>query len=536
MTTQTKKFVKGAMILSIAGLIAKIISAFYRIPLANFTGELGSGYYTTVFPTFALLISASLIGIPNAVSKLVSERIANNKYYEAHKIFEYSMIIISLIGFIVSLVMLVGADWLIQLLGWEQGTKYTIIGLAIAPIFISIAGAFKGYFQGMEIMEPVAITQILENLVKVFIGISLTYILVHMDYGIPKAVGGAALGTSCGFVVSALFIILYYLRKRKEILNNLNKSKDNNSIVQFSYIAKKIIIIAIPITIGSAAYSIMNFIDTATVYIRLASIGVDKSTATSMMGQNGMAFTIVNVPLTISLALMISIVPAVAAAVAKKDRKELNSKIALAIRFALLLALPAAAGLCLLAEPIMKLLYRSNYMGYEYLILYGFCLIFMILGQALASILQGIGKYYFPLFSLLISVIVKIIINYSLVASSLQVKGAVIGSIMYYIVFVLFNYLAVKKYTKIKLNIFNTVIKPLFATCVMGTIVWLSYKLFYGVLGSNTISTVFSVLIGMLIYVIMLLITKALYEDDFGFIPNSDKIIKKLKRRNLINE
>lgn len=532
MTNQTKKFVRGAMLLSLAGLIAKIISGFYRIPLANLVGDEGLGFYTTVYPLYSILVSASLVGIPNAVSKLISEKVANNKYYDAHLIYRYSMIIISLFGLIVSLFLILGADWIINLGGWHEGTRFVIYGLAISPVFISITGAFKGYFQGMQIMKPTAVTQVIENLVKVVIGIGFTFALLNGGFDVAQAVGGAAVGTSLGFVGSAIYIYIFYLRRRKDIRRTIDKAEDKKTI-NFSTIAKRIVIVAIPITIGSAAYSIMDLVDSVMVYNRLAVLDINSLYATSMMGQKGMAFSIINVPLTISLALMISIVPSISEAVAKHDQHETQAKIILCIRFALLLALPAAVGLCILSEPIMRLLYSTS-SGYEYLALYSVCLVFIILGQALTGILQGMGKYYHPLVSLLVATIIKVILNYYLVASSLQVSGAVIGSIIYYMILVIINYLFVKKYTGIKIDVI-IVIKPLIASMIMGIVVLFSFKSLIGILDSNSITTINSIIVGVIVYIVMLILSKALYEDDFAFIPKSDRLVEKMKKINLIN-
>jgi stage V sporulation protein B len=534
MTTQANKFVKGAMILSIAGLIAKIFSALYRIPLANLVGTEGIGYYFTVYPLYSLLVSASLVGIPNALSKLISERIAKDDYYNAHYIYKYSLIIIGIFGSIISLFMILGVDLIIYMGDWPKETKYVIYALAISPVFISISGAFKGYFQGMQEMVPTAMTQIIENISKVILGIGITYLLVKRGFSIPYAVGGAAVGISLGFLISTIFIILYYIKKRKVIITHINTNSNQNHI-RLKGVAKKLVVIAVPISIVSAAYSIMNLIDSSTIYKRLAVISIGKKEAADMYGQMGNAITIVNVPLTISLALMISIVPAISVAVANNNKVELVNKIKLGIRFALLFALPAAIGLFILAQPLMKLLYPTSLGGYEYLELFSICLLFIILGQTLAGILQGMGKYYYPLISLLFSCIIKILINYDLVASNLELKGAIIGSICYYIIYVILNYLMIKKQVNIKLEVTKMIIKPLISAMVMGLSVFAIYKVMYNLIQSNMIATFISIICGILIYGIMLLLTKTLEEEDFAIIPKNKKIIVKLRKMKLIN-
>lgn len=523
MTKQADKFVKGAIILSCAGLIAKIITAFYRIPLAYLTGDEGVGYYHTVYPFYALLTSTALIGIPNTVSKLIAEETAAGEYQKAHKTFKYALFLTSSIGLLVSVAMFFGGNYLINISGWSEGTIYVIWGLSISPIFIGITGAIRGYFQGLQIMTPSAITQIIENISKVIVGISLVALMINYKYPIPKAVGGAAIGASTGFIFSSIYMTISYMRKKRWLENRmLNDNKDSN--ISFSSTAKKILVVAMPVTIVSAAYSIMNLIDSFTIYNELEKIGRSSIYATQAVGQMGKAFSIINVPLTISVALAISIVPAVSAAVAKGDRVELAKKIEKAIRFAILLALPAAAGVFVLAKQVMYLLYPSNPSGYIYLKLFSICLIFMVLGQTLAGILQGISKYYIPLVALIVGAIVKIIINTQLVSTELECVGAAIGSIMYYIILVIINYITVKRNVKLKINILNVYIKPAIATCVMAIVVNYIYKIVYVTSNNNPISTIISVVTGVIIYFTVLVITKGISKEELALITKSKNI------------
>jgi stage V sporulation protein B len=522
MTKQADKFVKGAIILSFAGLIAKLITAFYRIPLAYLTGDEGVGYYHTVYPFYALLTATALIGIPNTVSKLIAEEIAVNDYKKAHKTFKYSLILTSLIGVLVSIAMFLGGNYLIRICGWNEGTIYVIWGLAISPLFIGITGAIRGYFQGLQIMGPSAITQIIENISKVLIGISLVALMLNHDYEIPKAVGGAAIGASSGFIFSSIYMTVSYIRKKSWFHNKILEY-NNGSNISFRGTARKILVVALPVTIVSAAYSIMNLIDSLTIYKQLEKIGRSSIYATQAVGQMGKAFSIINVPLTISVALAISIVPAVSAAVAKGDKLELSRKIEKAIRFAILLALPASAGVFVLSKQLMYLLYPSNPAGYIYLKLFSICLIFMVLGQTLAGILQGISKYYIPLVSLIFAVIVKIIVNINLVSSDLECVGAAIGSIMYYIILVIINYIAVRRNVKLSINIINVYIKPIISTCIMAILVNFIYKLMYEGINNNLVATIISIIIGVITYFTILVIIKGISKEEVSFIAKKYK-------------
>ena len=235
--------------------------------------------------------------------------------------------------------------------------------------------------------------------------------------------GGAALGASLGVIIAALYMMIAYTVNNNELKKMCESDVSVLVKVKNIQIVKRIFSLAIPVTIVAAAYSVMNLIDSLTFYKEFEQIGLSILYAREEWGQIGKTFSVINVPLTISIALSVSIVPSISEAVAKNLPQELRSKINQGIKLAFLLALPAAAGLFVLAEPIIQLLYPTNPGGYEYLQIYSICLLFMILGQTLASILQGISKQYLPLFSLTAAIIVKVILNQLLISSVLKEEG-----------------------------------------------------------------------------------------------------------------
>lgn len=529
MNSQSTKFVKGAMILSIAGLVAKIFSAIYRIPLSHLVGNDVFGDYTTVYGFYGLLISPVLVGIPNALTKMVSERIAVKDYNNAHRIYHYAMVLLGCLGLMISLFMILGVDWIIASTKWPTSNRYMIYGFSISVMFIAVAGVFKSYFQGREIMVPTALTQIIENISKAIFGLGIIYLLIKLGQDSPIIIGGAALGVSLAFISSTLYIIWYYVKHRKYIQTEELKVAKKYKEVTFGQVTKQLAKLAIPISLATAAYSVMNFIDTITIYKRMEVIGFNENQIRDMYGFMGKALTIINVPLTISLALMISILPAISTAMVHKNKEEVCNKISLGIRLGLLLGLPAATGIIILANPIMTMIF-PGVIANEYLQLLGICLVLMIIGQTLAGILQGMGKYLYPAMALLVSVVIKYIINYNLIASDLQLKGAIIGSICYYIVFVSLNYWKLKKETGVILDKLNVFVKPAIASVIMGISIFFVYKGIIGIIGSNLMTTVLTIICGMIIYFMVLFATKAIQEDDLSFLPNNAKVITKLKK------
>lgn len=540
---QTERFVKGAIILSIAGILAKFVSVFYKIPLNRLVGDEGIGHYQTVFPIFSILIAAGLIGIPNALSKLIAEEVAVGNVKGAQKTFKDTLVISIILGLIISLLMFIGANNLIGLTGWNEDTKYVIWGFAISPVFVFTTGAFKGYFQGFQVMLPTAVSQIIENFTKVIIGISLVALFLGQGALTAKAVGGAAIGTSVGFIVSTLFIIYIYLRKHKKLENNLKN--DEQLIEKHSYSKQiaRIFKIAIPVSIAAAVFSIMNTIDNVTLYHSLAKIGYGKTYAAEIIGKMGNAYSVINFPLTISVALSISIIPAISEAVAVNDTKALKDKIHQGLKLAIMLALPAAVGLFMLARPIMSLLYPRSNGSYIYLQMYSICLIFMIVGQTLAGILQGISKQYIPIIALGIAIIIKVILNELWIPTALKGLGAALASIVYYGVILIINYGVLKRLVSFKLDKIKVLVKPLVATGIMLGIVYFSFpvfmKLFNIIIGlsvgiSNAIATLLTVIIGVIFYFGVLLFTKTFTIEELSLLPKHKKIIAFLERKRLI--
>lgn len=531
MSEHAKKFVKGAIILSIGGIIAKILSAFFRIPLTHLIGDTGLGYYQMPYPIYTMMTAISYVGIPSAVSKIISGNLVHKKYYEAHKVFQYTLLLLIILTGAVSLFMFFGADWLIYTQGWVEGAKYSLWGLAFSPIFIGIMGVFRGYFQGMQDMMPTATSQIAESFSRTIIGLGAAYLFMRLGYGVEIAAGGAAFGGAAGGIMGSVILAIFYLKRRRQILEKVNQSKENSKQLSFFNVSKEVITITFPISIGASILSVMNWVDSASVVRRLLDAGVPRLKAVDLFGQMGKASTFISIPLALGMALIVGLVPATAEAVEKKDREELHDKIELGTRFALLLGLPSAAGLCVLAQPAMSLIYGKYNEGAEVLAVMSLSLIFVMLGQTLTGILQGMGHFYVPVVNLVAAAVGKGIINYFLVPGSLGINGAAIGTIVGYGIFAVLNYLAVRKYGEFKLKFVHVILKPTISAAVMAGITLAFYKLISRFMG-NSISTLAAVCVGVLVYVLILIFTGAIEEEDFKMLPKGDKlaiIFKKLK-------
>ena len=359
-----KKLLKGAFILALAGLAAKFLGVFFKIPLQRLIGDEGMGLFGLPYPLYTLMLSISITGFPAAISKLISERLAYEDIEGANRIFKISLAMLILIGLFSSAFLFFGAEYIITLLNWPQDAYYSIRGLSIAPLFVSIMSAFRGYFQGMQFMGPTAISQIVEQVGRVVIGVGLSYYTISM--GIGYAAGAASFGASAGAILGVAVLVIYYFLfnqgPRRIYFKSTNKTTHRK--VSSWAVVKEIIWFAIPISIGGILSSIMTLIDAIMVPSRLIQGGYSPAEITILYGQlTGKAVTLVNVPLTFSIAMAASIIPAIAESYSKNNSYELKNKIKSSMKTTMIIAFPAAAGLYLLAPQIIGLLWGQGEAG-----------------------------------------------------------------------------------------------------------------------------------------------------------------------------
>ncbi|MDY0235863.1 MAG: polysaccharide biosynthesis protein [Gudongella sp.] len=527
-----QNFIKGAAILGIAGIVVKILGAIYRIPLSNIIKPEGMGYYQTAYPFYVLLLTISTAGVPVAVAKLVAEKRAIGDYRNAHKIFKVALMALILLGFLTSMAIAFGAKSIVQYLG-NENAYYALIALVPALFFVPIMSAFRGFFQGSQSMLPTALSQIVEQLFRVITGLSLTYILLNR--GIPIAAGGASFGGSMGAIFGTIVIMWIYLRQKKDIQSEIDSTVKEREY-SISNIVKDLLFIAVPITLGAAISPIMDTIDAALVLRRLQAINYTAAQANDLYGQlKGFAQTLINLPQVFSIAISMSLMPAISNANSRKSKTEVAELISTGLRLTLLIGLPAAFGLFVLAKPIVALLYFNNTAEVisvtgEILQYLALGVVFLTLVQALTAIIQGLGKPFIPVRNLLFGAITKIILTYYLTAiPAINVKGAAISTVVAFGIAASLNFIYIIKVVKADLELKKIFLKPLLSAFGMAIIARISYNLLYGFVG-GAIATLGAVAIGGIIYFVLLIATGTLTEEDLSFLPKSKKLKKILNK------
>ena len=514
-------FLKGAAILGAAGIVIKIIGAFFRIPLGNIIGDEGMGYYQSAYPIYLILVVASTAGFPTAIAKLVSEKTAKGDPYGADRVFKVSFLILAGLGIVTSCALFLGARYYSEVIK-NAKAYYSIIAIAPALFFVPLMSSFRGYFQGLRDMRPTAVSQIIEQLVRVATGLALAYAL--LGRGLEISAAGATFGAGAGAFVSAMVMAAIYFRHKAVM--NIKRPENPEKVKE---IVKALLLIAVPITIGASVLPVMNSIDVGIVLRRLQEIGYSEASANGLYGQlAGMATPLMNLPQIVTAAIQISLVPAVSHMMAKKDFNMLGSTVKSGARVTLIIALPAAFGLVVLAEPIMRLLYpfkiESAVSASAILSVLGFGIIFLSIFQTLTGILQGMGKPIVPVWNLAAGALLKIVLTYALVGiPALNVRGAAIGTVFGYALAAALNVSYIKRVPKMDLPIWSLSAKPLISAAAMGTVAFWGHRAMTPLLGGG-ISTVASILLGALVYGWMLINTGAVTSEDFELVPKGKRI------------
>ena len=415
-----------------------------------------------------------------------------------------------------------------------MGAVLPIKAIAPALIFVPVMSAYRGYFQGRQNMNPTAISQFIEQIFRVAVGLVLASVFVSK--GLEMAAAGATFGATVGSVAGLAVIMIIYALNKKAINYHLRHSRsaqgERRKKERTTAIVKQILVIAIPITIGASILPLVNFADSAIVTRRLLDGGFSEIEARELWGQlSGYCNTMVGLPQVLTQAVAVAMVPAIAAAYKLKNRAEISENINLGMRISMIIGMPCAAGMIALAEPILLLLFSSEAASASSaaptLMIMCIGVPLMALLQTTNGILQGVNRQVLPMKNLAIGALAKIILTYILVAvPSLNIKGAAIGSVFVYGIALLLNLRDMKRYTKVRIDFMLTYGKPAIASVIMGICAFASYKLIFGIANSNTLATLGAVLVGVIVYGVLILTTKAITKEEIARMPKGGKLVK----------
>ena len=505
-----ESFMQGVMTIMFSQILIKVLGLIYTLYLTNRDGfgDAGNAIYISGYQIYALLLTISSIGVPNAISKLVSERLALGDNKGANRIFKVALATFGIIGAIGTMLLFFGAHTIAY--NWIQipEAELTLITLKIT-----------------------ARAQTLEQIFKTVLTIVIVEIVAYVtSTSTEMMAAGANVATTIATFSSFAYMFIYYKTKRKEIGNEIAQTV-NYKYEDVKTIVKKILMVSIPLTLSSIMTSFNKNIDSFTVK-RILNTYLSSDVAKKLYGiLGGKVDTITNLPLAINIAFSTALVPAISAAKAKNDNETATKRVSFSLMTSMLIGLPCVVGLVVFAQPILNLLYPKANEGAVLLQLVAIGVIFSILNQTISGALQGFGKVMVPAFALGAGCVVKLILNLILLRiPALNVYGAAIATIACHATAFAIVFIVLQKYIKLDLPFKKFVIKPGIAAGIMGVCSYTIYNLLSNTFLHGNKATIISIIFAVIIYLMSVVALKIYSKEDIKMLPKGDKILNILTK------
>lgn len=529
-------FLKNVLMLMVAQVLVKVLGLVYRILIVDVEGfgNVGNGYYATGYQIYMVLLAISSMGIPNVISKMVSERVARGDYIGAKRLFKTALALFVSFGAALGVLLFFGAEFIATDILKASGVKYTLMVLSPAICLVSASAVMRGYFGGMGSMKANSTSQVVEQFFNCVLSVGFVYAAVGKDTAVMAAAGN--LSTTLACLVATIYLLIYYRSRKAEINSVCAAQTVTSENIPIRKLVLVILSVSIPFSISSLISTANSAIDTVTVSRLIQKVFNNgtydvvslESVAMELYGILQKAETITHLPMAVSSTLYAAMVPVVSAAFSQNDIKTANRKISSSVFISSLIICPCMGGLVVLAEPILKMLYPSVPDGAPILQLLVLTLPLCSLTYILNGVLYGIGKLKMPAVALGIGAIVKLTLNIILISiPSLNIYGAVISTIIYQTVVFIIETVVVYKTVKIELDYKKSFLKPALSALVMSLAVISSYILLEKFTG-NTLATIISVLVGAVVYAVALFIFKTFKREDVEELPFGRKIASAL--------
>ena len=525
-----QSFLQGVAVLTAATIIVKLLGFIYKVPLQNILQERGFGYFNTAYDVYNVLLMISTTGLPVAVSRMISQAQALENYAQIRKIYSVSMKVFLTIGVIGTLVMLVFCKPLSVMVTTNENSWAAIAALSPCVLLICIVSAHRGFFQGQSNMTPTSVSQVYEAMIRVVFGLGGAYLMLKKTGSLIYAAAGGIFGVTAGCIVAVVYLRIQFGKSNQILRQGGGEAKSTRQTM------KELLVIAIPITLGSAGLQIINLFDTMIYMRRLTgALAWSSDAADTAKGIYNFCQTIFNLPCSLITPITISIIPTVTAALTRGNADGARHTEESAVRTMGLISLPCAVGLAVLAEPIIRLL-AGNY-GPEsvttatpILAYLGIAVVFNSTVLLFNAIMQAHGDVTTPVVNMLIGGIVKVVVNYILVAiPSLNIIGAPIGTLVCYIAITALDLVSMRRHISARPTIFKNIVRPLIASALMGGATFLVYRVLSSRLGSWKLSCLVSLAFAVVLYAVLVVALQCVTYEDCMLLPKGEKIAKLLK-------
>ncbi len=563
--TKQQSFMHASLILIIATALVKVIGAVYRIPLANLLGETGMGFYSTAYDLYLPMYSLAMAGLPVAISRIISEHIAAGRYNDVAVTLNVARRTFWVTGSAGFLIMCLLSVPFVNYVG-NTGALAAIFCIAPCLLICCIMSAYRGYYEGLRNMMPTAISQVLEALGKLVLGYGIAFAIIKIRgdesaQTLSLAAAGALLGITLGTIVATAYLVFKY--KKDAHIFTAEELKSAPEAASGRDTLRSLIAIAVPIVLGSLATYVTSLVDVVMVQRQIAKAVADSPEVFGEMykdfiafkqsqsgdfsltdlpnalygAHRGYAYSIYNLVPVITSVLGVSAIPVLATAWTKKDRVQTKANVETIFRTTALVALPAGLGIFALSGPILSLLYSENEFAVAIatpnLRVLGIAAIFAGLTIPMTSMLQAIGKQNIPVRNIAIGAVIKVVVNFLLVSvPEINIKGVPYGTACCYIFIFIANYIAIRKYSGVKINVVSVLIKPTVAASICAASAFA--VCFFG--GSSKLITLVAVAAAVVAYVVAIALLRAVCREDILSLPKGEKIAGILEKLKIIDK
>ncbi len=544
---KTDNFVAQAGILAVAGIISRVIGLLYRSPLNAIIGEEGHGYYSSAYGFYTMILLISSYTIPAALSKVIAQKLAEKEYRNAHRLFYGAIVYVLAVGGIASLFLFFGAGLFVQ------ENAIPVLRMFAPTIFIyGMLGVLRGYFQAHKSMVQTSISQILEQIANAIVSVLGAYVLIQLFAMDPvsgevdstrQAVYGAmgsALGTGIGVVTGLIFMAGMYALNRKMILRRVRNDK-HTQVDSYLDIMKTITVVVTPFILATAIYNLSSSVNNYLYNMLFPTMkAVDESISSFRWGIfAGQSLTVSNIPIAFASAMTSAVIPSVARLLNDDQREELHEKIGVSVKSTMVISIPCAVGLFVLAKPIMFLLFPRKdeivTMAAGFLMTLSLSVIFYALSTLNQSILQGIGRARASIVNAAIALVLQTVLAVVLLwGTDLDIYSIAIANTFYSGMMCVLNQLSVRKYVGYKQEMKRTFVLPFVASVIMGGVAFGVYQGLYALTRSMRISLIPAVIVAVPVYFVVLILLGGMTEAELRTIPKGYLLVKVFKKLKLM--
>ena len=529
-------FIIQGSILAIAGIIVRLIGMLYRIPLANYIGDEGNGYYSAAYNIYSIMLILSSYSLPVAVSKMVSARLARGQYRNARKILRAALFYATIVGGVGFCALWFGSGFFAEHVIKMAYSAYALKVLAPTVWIMAYLGVLRGFFQGHSTMVPTAVSQIFEQIVNAVIsllaakslfdlGVKSNLVYGSTEYSYAFGAAGGALGTGAGALTALILFVGLYLMYRPKMKRRIRKEQ-GTSAEGYGMITSTLFLTVVPIIVSSSLYNSSTVIDNVLFGQIMTGLGEAKQIASQWGIYSGKYHLLFNIPVAVANSLSSSLIPALSRAVAEKDRKQTLNRIASAIRFSMIIAIPSAVGLAVLAAPISNLLFpgRDNTDLIKMTCYGSSAVVVYSLSTVTNAVLQGINRMKTPIRNAGISLVLHTVILFVMLRYlHMGIYGVLYANILFALFICILNARSIARFKRYRQEVKKTFLIPMVASAVMGAAAFGVYRAAYSVFG-NLISTGISVLVAVAVYFVLLILLKGVDTQELRSMPGGTRL------------